>query len=128
MLRVSHFEIEADNVERAVEFYRNVFGWTVRKWEGPIGYWLITTGPDDEHGINGGLYKRETPITGEGIRAYICIIDVPSIDEYVAKVEANGGTVKIPKQTIPGVGWHASCADTEGNVFGMMQEDTAAGM
>ena len=52
MARPVHFEIHADDPERAVEFYSAVLGWTFTKWEGPADYWLVTTGPDNEPGIN----------------------------------------------------------------------------
>ena len=55
MPRVVHFEIHAADPERAVNFYQTLFGWTFQKWEGPMDYWLIVTGPDDQRGINGGL-------------------------------------------------------------------------
>lgn len=42
--RVVHFEISADEPERTVKFYTSVFEWTVNKWEGPMDYWLLTTG------------------------------------------------------------------------------------
>ena len=45
MPRPIHFEIPADQPERASAFYRDVFGWQFRKWDGPMPYWLITTGP-----------------------------------------------------------------------------------
>ncbi|MGZ7136310.1 MAG: VOC family protein, partial [Methanobacterium sp.] len=38
MPRVVHFEIPADDPERAIEFYKNVFGWKIDKWEGPFDY------------------------------------------------------------------------------------------
>ena len=37
MPRVVHFEIHAENPERAIEFYSGLFGWEVMKWEGPHG-------------------------------------------------------------------------------------------
>src|SRR5439155_19682712 len=55
MPRPAHFEIPAENPERAIAFYKDVFGWTFQKWDGPMPYWMITTGPDTEPGINGGL-------------------------------------------------------------------------
>src|SRR3972149_5570591 len=58
MPRVIHFEIAADDPERAVAFYRKVFGWEIQKWEGPMEYWVITTGPKEEPGIDGGLGRR----------------------------------------------------------------------
>ena len=53
MPRVVHFEIHADDPQRAANFYQNVFGWQINKWEGPEDYWLVTTGADNEPGING---------------------------------------------------------------------------
>ena len=129
MPRVIHFEIHADDPERAVRFYRDLFGWEFNRWEGPMPYWLITTGPDSERGINGGLVKRQCPragADGEAVTAYVCTVDIPSVDEYAQKAQAGGGTVALPKMPIPGVGWLAYCKDTEGNIFGLMQSDPKA--
>ena len=121
MPRVVHFDIPADDPERAIKFYEEVFGWKIEKWEGPMEYWLITTGPEDEPGIDGGLGKRATPDT-----VTENTIDVDSVDDYVVKVEEGGGKVIRPKSAVPGVGWLAYCEDTEGNRFGIMQEDPEA--
>lgn len=89
-------------------------------------YWKITTGNQGKPGIEGGLMKRqgsgpgaETPIS-----SYICTIDVPNIDEYLSKIQKNGGKVTMEKSPIRGVGWYAYCLDTEKNIFGIMQSDT----
>lgn len=126
MNRPVHFEILADDPERAVKFYSAVFGWDFQKWEGPLEYWLITTGPDDAPGINGGMGRREQPVDGAGVIAYTCTMDVESVDDAVAKVKANGGSVISDKHAVPGVGWQAYFEDTEGNVFGVHQEDPNA--
>ena len=126
MPRVVHFEIHAGNPERAIKFYKSVFGWTFQKWEGPMPYWLVTTGPDTEPGINGGLLPRQGEIDGQAVIAYVCTIGVESIDASVSAAESNGGTVVVPKMAVPGVGWLVYCNDTEGNIFGMMQPDTSA--
>jgi len=63
MPRVIHFEIPADNPDRAVEFYKQVFGWKFDKWQGPQDYWLITTGKG-EPGIDGGMLRRPHPSAG----------------------------------------------------------------
>ena len=120
MPRPTHFEFNADDPERAAKFYENVFGWKIKKWEGPIDYWLVTTGEKGTPGIDGGIMKRmdhETTIVN---------IDVPSVNEFAKKIEEAGGKVVKPKDAIPGVGYFAYCADTEGNVFGIMQEDANA--
>ena len=121
MPRVTHFEINADQPERAAKFYTDVFGWKIKKWEGTIEYWLVTTGEEDQPGINGGLMKRMNSSA-----TTINTIDVPSVDEFINKIKENGGTVVTPKTAIPGVGYYAYCQDTEGNIFGIMEEDTSA--
>lgn len=121
MPRVIHFELPADNPERAADFYRTVFGWQIQKWQGPQDYWLISTGPEGQPGINGGLLRRPNP------GAVTCnTIDVASVDEAVANITKHGGKNVVPKMAIPGVGHLAYCTDTEGNVFGVMQADRNA--
>ncbi len=121
MPRVIQFEIGAEKPERAIKFYETVFGWKIEKWKGPMEYWLITTGKKDEPGIDGGLEKRT-----EGEPSTVNTIDVPSVDQYIKKVESNGGSVVRPKMAIPGVGWWACFKDPEGNMFGIMEADATA--
>jgi predicted enzyme related to lactoylglutathione lyase len=120
MPRVIHFEISADDPERAAAFYRDVFGWTIQKWEGPVDYWLVQTGEKGTPGIDGGMFLRKGPV------GHVNTIDVPSIDEFLSKIEAHGGTVVLAKRAVPGVGWHAYAKDTEGSIFGVMQNDPTA--
>ena len=127
MPRVVHFEIHADDTDRAAKFYTELFGWTITKWGGPMEYSLVTTGPDAARGINGGLMKRPHPITGnDGVIAYVCTIDVDNLDQFMAKAQKIGAQMALPKMPVPGVGWLAYMKDTEGNVFGMMQPDASA--
>jgi predicted enzyme related to lactoylglutathione lyase len=115
MPRVIHFEIPAEDPVRAVEFYQKVFDWKIQKWEGPVDYWLVKTGQEDEPGIDGAIKER---VENEGTHN---TIDVPFIDEFVQKIEEAGGKVLMPKTEIPGIGYHAYCQDTEGNIFGLME-------
>jgi len=126
MSRVVHFEIHADNPQRAVNYYQQLFDWQINKWEGPEDYWLITTGPDSEPGINGAILKRRQPINGDAVIAYVCTIDVASIDDTIAKITSMGGTIALPKMAVPQVGWLAYAKDTEGNIFGVMESDHSA--
>jgi predicted enzyme related to lactoylglutathione lyase len=127
--RVIHFEIHADNPERAIAFYTALFGWQFKKWEGGWPYWLVTTGSDSEPGINGGLLQRHSPPPGEGqaVNAYVCTAGTLDIDASIAKSTELGGILAVPKMQIPGVGWLAYVKDPEGNIFGMLQPDSAAG-
>jgi predicted enzyme related to lactoylglutathione lyase len=121
MPRVVHFEIDAKKPERAVKFYEKVFGWKIKKWEGPVEYYLISTGKETEPGIDGGLSRRT-----EFEPSTVNTIDVPSVDEFIKKVEANGGKIIRPKKAVMGVGYMAYFQDPEGNVFGMMESDESA--
>lgn len=122
MPRVIHFEISAGQPDRAVSFYSKVFGWEIIKWNGPMDYWLATTGPSGQPGIDGAIMKG-----GDLPQPVINTIDVPSVEEYCNKIIENGGTVLLPKFTVQAVGYMAYCRDTEGNIFGIMQEDSSAG-
>ena len=128
MPRVVHFEIHAENPERAIAFYQGVFGWSFQKWAGPMDYWLIGTGDEKERGINGGMIRRmgPPPVEGQAVNSYVCTIDVPAIDEYVNKALAAGASIALAKMPIPGVGWLAYFKDTEGNIVGVMQPDASA--
>jgi predicted enzyme related to lactoylglutathione lyase len=137
MNRVVHFEIHSTDPEKAAQFYGSVFGWDIKEWVVPgqsstmVGenrYWLISTGKDSEPGINGGLLLRRGPpaTDQQGVNAYVCTIGVSSVDDYLLKVHGAGGTTALPKMPIPGVGWLAYCKDLDGNIFGIMQDDTTA--
>jgi predicted enzyme related to lactoylglutathione lyase len=121
MARVVHFEIPTDDPEQAAGFYSDVFGWRVDKWEGPIEYWLVTTGEESEPGINGAILKKDSPET-----VFTNIIEVPSLDETLEKITAAGGSVVAPKIPVPGMGWAAYFKDIDGNTLGLMQPDTSA--
>ena len=124
MPRVIHFELCADDPERAVKFYDEVFGWKTQKWDGPQSYWLLATGEEGQPGIDGGLMNRsDNPLPPTSATN---TIDVPSVDEYTEKITTHGGKVVMPKGTVPGIGYIAYCEDTEGNVFGIMQFDPSA--
>jgi uncharacterized protein len=120
MPRVIHFELPADNPDRAAEFYRQVFGWNFTKWQGPQDYWLITTGTGTP-GIDGGMLRRSHPGAGT-----VNTIDVASLDEAAGRIQTAGGKVVAPKMAIPGVGFLAYCQDTEGTTFGILEADTSA--
>jgi predicted enzyme related to lactoylglutathione lyase len=121
MSRVVFFELPADDPKRAIAFYEKVFGWTITKWEGPMDYWLVATGPDDEPGIHGAITPRM--MTGQ---VTANTISVASVDDFTTKIVDAGGNVMVPKRAVPGQGYLAYCTDTEGNVFGVMEFDPSA--
>ena len=126
MPRVVHFEIHAAEPARAISFYQKLFDWQFQSWEGPMEYWLVITGPDGQPGINGGLMRRQGEIDGQAVIAYVCTVDVSSVDESIKTAEEIGGQVVVPKMPVPGIGWLVYCKDTEGNIFGMMEANPEA--
>lgn len=127
MPRVIHFEIHADEPERAMRFYRSVFGWEFTAWKNmPVDYWVIRTGDPDQPGIDGGLMRRRTPVDGVAMTAFACTIAVSDIDKYLMKVMTSGGQLAMEKMALKGIGWLAYCKDTEGNLFGMLQANAEA--
>ena len=127
MPRPVHVEIHAEQPTRAIAFYEALFGWTFTSWGGGgMQYWLVTTGPDGEPGINGGLIQRQGTVDGTAVIAYVCTIGVTNVDDTLARGLKLGGTVALPKMPIPGVGWLAYLKDTEGNIFGITHSDTDA--
>ncbi len=126
MPRVVHFEIHAEDPERAARFYTSVFGWDIQKWEGPADYWMVKTGPPEEPGIDGGIHPRQGTIDGTAVIAYVCTIEVDNVDAYHDKAITAGAAIAVPKMPIPNVGWLVYLKDTEGNLFGLFQPDQAA--
>ena len=123
MNRFTHFELATADLEKTASFYREVFGWQIQKWEGPVDYWLVMTGDTSAPGINGGLM----PSGGE-FRGTINTIEVDDIDSAIAKVLANGGEIALPKDAIPGVGYQAYFKDNSGIIVGLHQADPNASM
>jgi predicted enzyme related to lactoylglutathione lyase len=120
----SYFEIQVDDLERGVDFYREIFGWKFEKAEGlPIEYFRIVTGTS-----GGGMLKRPTKTPGKemGTNAYVCSMEVPDFDQTARAIEKLGGIVALPKFAVPGKCWQGYFLDTEGNTFGIFQVDSDA--
>jgi uncharacterized protein len=120
--RPSHFEIPVDDADRAEAFYAAVFGWTFQRYPGAPQYYGMTTTGDKDPGINGALFQR-----GEDAETTLTM-DVDSIEDTISKIEGEGGQVVLGKTPIPGMGWFATCRDTEGNKFGLFTNDPSAQM
>ncbi len=131
MNRVVHFEIQADEPQRAIEFYAKVFGWNIQLWAGlDYDYWAVMTADKDskEAGIHGGLLKRtaKAPEGDYGANSFVCTIQVENFDDIAKKIAEAGGKVATPKYALKGMAWQGYFVDTEGNTFGIHQPDLAA--
>ena len=117
MPRPVHFEIPAEDAKRATKFFSDVFGWTFQEW-GESGYHLATTG--EGPGINGAVMQRK-----DSKQPVLNSIEVNSIDEYAKKIEANGGTIVVPKTPVGDMGYIGYFKDTEGNIHGLWESTGA---
>lgn len=124
MDRVVHFEIPADDLNRAKKFYSDNFGWRLNQLGPEMGnYVLVHTGPTDDQGmpqdkafINGGLMPRDPSAS-----APVLVIAVSDADAAVEKVKKSGGRLVGEILDIPRVGRYARVQDTEGNVIGVIK-------
>jgi uncharacterized protein len=126
MNKVVHFEIPADDISRAKDFYKQAFDWEITDYPMPNGSILtgVTTAeidpathmPKEAGAINGRMLERraKTP-------APVITIRVESIDNSIEKVLELGGKIVIPKKEFPGMGFYVYVADTEDNVIGLFQ-------
>lgn len=126
--RVVHFEIPADDEERAREFYKSAFGWAITTMP-EMGYSMVMTTPADESGmpaepgsINGGMFARE----GE-LKTPIITVDVEDIDAALEKIGSLGGSTVLAKQAVMDMGFAAYFRDPEGNILGLWQNAAPAG-
>ena len=122
--QVGHFEIPADNPERARKFYAAAFGWKHTVLPG-MDYTMVNTGPVDEQGmpkepgfIGGGIGKRGGPLEHPVIT--IVVEDLAAAEKTVEK---HGGKVIQRKQAVGdgSMGFTAYFKDTEGNVVGLYE-------
>ena len=126
MKKVVHFEIPADDVERAKKFY-SIFDWQLMDYPMPDGSLYVgarttevneeTHLPKEPGAINGGIVKRD-----EYVKTPQVTVNVPSIDEYLEKIKAAGGKVVKPKVEIGGMGYYAYVNDSEGNLLGLWED------
>lgn len=118
-----HFAINADDFERAKQFYGAVFGWRFHAW-GPPGFAMIETGSTPETAaIFGSIQQRRAIVPGERLNAFECTIAVPDIHAAERAIREAGGEILMPVTTIPTVGHLVWFRDPEGNVAGAMQPD-----
>ncbi len=119
MDKVVHFEIPYDKKERAINFYKEIFGWKLLDIP-EMDYTMVYAAETDENrmvsekgAINGGMFLRT-----EEAKQPMLVIGVQSVDETIKNVIAAGGRVVTARRRIPN-GSYARVADCEGNVIGL---------
>ncbi|WP_088041375.1 VOC family protein [Bacillus sp. EAC] len=118
MGKILRFELQVPNIEQAIDFYTNSFGWKFEKMPGQQEYYFIITGDSNKKGIDGGLMASP-----DGQTRTTNSIEVESIDESIENVIQHGGKIVVPKTAIPSMGYFAYFIDNQGLLFGLSQED-----
>jgi predicted enzyme related to lactoylglutathione lyase len=127
MNQLSHFAINADDVDRARRFYEAVFGWTFQPF-GPPGFYRIHTADGKPPGPMGALQQRRELVPGRSMSGFECTVAVDDVDAVARAVTASGGRVVMDKTAIAGVGELIFFEDPEGNLAGAMRYDPGAGL
>ncbi|WP_460462271.1 VOC family protein [Arthrobacter pigmenti] len=126
--RVTHFEVPADDQDRARNFYSSAFGWDITSMP-EVDYNMVVTTPTDEQGIpsepgaiNGGIFGRYGELKGP-----IITIDVDDIDAALEKIGSLGGSTVEPKAPVMDMGFYAYFRDSEGNLMGLWENPPSGG-
>lgn len=123
---VRAFNLPVDDMQRARRFYEKIFGWDVYPIPGSGGdfhaaHIAPVDGNDEPQvrgAINGGLFKRGT----HGLRETFLEVTVPSIDEYLKRIVAEGGEIVREKSPMLDIAFYAVIKDTEGNAIGLWED------
>lgn len=124
MNSVVHFEVPADDLERAKKFYQETFSWKLQQMGPDMGNYVLATttesgerGPIKPGAINGGMAKR-----GAGaITVPSFSIDVPNIEKTVEKIKAGGGETVGEILVVGDMGRMVYFKDTEGNIMSLWE-------
>ena len=113
---VGYFEVPVNDLERAITFYQQVFGYQFERVV--IDGYSMALFPDHEGvGISGALVKGDSYLPSQsGSRLYFNTND---IDKTLTKVLSHGGRIIYPKTSIGDRGWVAEFEDVEGNLIAL---------
>ncbi len=114
-MRPIHFEYQSPDPAASIEFFTEALDWDFQGWH-DFPYWLATTGPDSQRGINGAVMPAP-----DGKPRTVIVVEVPDINDALARVVATGGEMVLEVQDIPEVGQSAYCRDPQGILFGLFQ-------
>jgi uncharacterized protein len=126
-MKPAYFDLTVQDVGQARAFFEKVLGWRFERFDMPYEYFRITTGPNNEPGIDGGVGAVKDAPLSEGRPMTQITIAVSNLEDVLALVLEAGGSIVEPKAPIPSVGWYATCAEPGGLKFGLIQADPSVG-
>ncbi len=106
-------QLNTTDPERATQFYSELFGWRVERTEGTeTPYWGIYLGDN----LNAGM--MQLPPGDPAPPHWLVYFGIDDPDAASEKIAATGGTVIVPKFSVPG-GEVVIAQDGQGAVFGI---------
>jgi len=123
--KLTHFAIYIDDIDRAKDFYSEIFGWEFNSY-GSSDFLQIKTNKSEASELIGALQSRKYSPLNEKIIGFECSIEVANVDNTIKSVTENGGEIVMPKNAIPYVGWLTKFLDTEGNIVCAIEYDNSA--
>ena len=111
-------EINARGIDKAIDFYQQVFGWTTRRSPMP-------TGPDyNEFQVDGESIAGAVDVPPEApesvVNAWVVYFGVPDVDSTFEQAMGLGATQVMEPQDFPG-GRFALVTDPQGATFGLLK-------
>lgn len=114
--RFAWHELMTTDPDAAIRFYGQVVGWQTEPFPGMPEYRLWTHGGQPR----GGVMRQSEDERRRGLAPHwLMYVAVPDIDRAVRQAEAAGGRVRVPGQSVPGVGRWSILADPQGIVFSL---------
>jgi predicted enzyme related to lactoylglutathione lyase len=111
--KICYLEIPTDDIERSVEFYKSVFGWSIRSHDDGT-----TAFDDPTGGVSGMWVPGKKPAPDPGIIISIMVDDAAQTERLI---ESFGGTIVAPLGSMPPE-LTAHFKDPAGNILGIYQE------
>jgi len=115
--KICYVELPAADAARSAEFYRAVFGWTIRtRGDGRTAF-------DDGVEVSGAFVEGRPAVNDPGFRVYVMVADA---EATLRKIAAHGGEIVEPLH--PGAPEIVALfRDPGGNLLGIYQERALAG-
>ena len=111
-----HIGINADDLNRARNFYQRALGWKIEPARWPDWFFVAIDGV-----LTGGLAKRRALIEGERTATFEITIAVEDIRATLAAAEARGARVLMRPSQVPDGPEVAYFSDPDGNLCGLGQ-------
>ena len=118
---INWFEIPALDFDRAIKFYENILGVSLRRevFHGTSNALF----PANEQGVGGAVVCAEGYIPSAS-GSFVYLNADGKLDAVLSRVEAAGGQIVRPKTAIPPQGYFAWLIDSEGNKIALHEAPT----